>query len=139
MSLPICKTTETACYNVATASLAAAGISGVSVVKGLDNDDVGAPAVLLYSDSAKEHFPFSGVWEVNTHIQVKQIAYDTTLVPSASLADIIFKTFLDDCTGLLNANAKYKCYDYWVSDTNEAINGDAWIEDLTLTIVGVIT
>ena len=101
---------------------------------GIDNDDKIAPAVICYADGATEEFPNSGIYHVRTSIIVKELAADTDV--TSSLGYYIFKSFLSgSAKTILNNYPHYYVYDWFVENTNENTQNDAWVQTYTFNIV----
>lgn len=134
MSLPILRTTENACYCLATASLAAANIQA-QVATGIDNVDKTAPLVVCYAESATEDFPYSGIYHVSTTIVCKEMAFDTNVL-TTPLSDNIFQNFLSGSTiPILNLYPNYYVYNIVVTDTKDSIEEDAHKQEYVLDIL----
>ena len=129
----ILTTTERACANLAASASLSASLD-VTIYCGLDSEEKIAPAVVITADSATEEFPNSGVWHVKTGLTVKEIAADSSF--SSSLASTIFESFLNDTAkGTLNMYPGYFVHDFFVEDTSNTQEGDAWIQTVRLDIV----
>ena len=57
-----------------TAQLTAAGITGTSVYRGVDNDDKAAPCVIVACAELEELFPKGGHYSATTAIMAKSVA-----------------------------------------------------------------
>jgi hypothetical protein len=144
MSLPILRTTELACVACAySASLSASlGLSiDNGIYAGIDNTDKAAPAVICYSDSATEDFPFSAIHHVRTHVMVKQIAADT--LTTSGISDTIFSAFMQDSGSratktILNNYPGFYCYEYFITDTSDNVDGDAWVQEYVFDIISAL-
>lgn len=137
MALPILKSTEDACKYLVTNTVVSQSL-GIPVFTGIDNLDKTGPCVICYGESAQEEFPFSGVYHVTTNIMVKELAADSSV--SSSLAAVIFEGCLTTNTKqILNSySSSYNVYEYWVTDTSNREDGDAWVQEYKLEVVSVL-
>jgi hypothetical protein len=144
MSLPILRTTELACVALAYSASLSANLGLTidnGIYAGISNTDKQAPAVICYTESATEDFPFSGIHHCRTHVMVKQIAYDTST--SSSLSDAVFGTFCSGSNGayakdILNRYPGFFCYEYFIDGTSDSVDGDAWVEEYVFDIVSAL-
>jgi hypothetical protein len=138
MALPILRTTEDACAWLATTASLSASFS-VPVYTGINNLDKTGPCVICYAESATEDFPFSGIYHVSTNIIVKEMAADTST--GSLLATTLFEAFLNNKTktALNSYSSSYFVYEYWVTDTSDTIEQDAWIQQFRLEVVSALT
>ncbi len=131
---PILKATENACAQLALTASVSASLN-VNIYTGIDNETVDAPAVICFADSAREEFPNSGVWHVNTRIYIKEMAADTSV--TSSLSDTIFKAFMSDVDTVtsLNLYPNYYVYDMFSETAENGSEGDAWSQQYVFDIV----
>lgn len=140
MSVSILRTTENAwAALVSSASVNnSLGLTlGNGIYTGIDNSDKNAPMVVCYGESATEVFPFSGIYNVKLRAIVKEMASDTT--NTSSLANTIFSASLSDNTQtILNQYPGFYCYSYWVEDTSDKTDVDAWEQEYVFNCVSAL-
>ncbi len=135
--LPILRTCEEAfAYLANTASISQS--LGLEVLTGIDNLDKTAPCVICFAESSTEDFPFSGIHHVRQTVMVKQMAADSST--SSSVADGIFLTFMNANTKAgLNHHPGFFCYEYWIIDSSNKWEGDAWHQSFTFDVVSALS
>jgi hypothetical protein len=122
----------------ATASLSS-GLN-CTVYAGLaDEEKLQEPAVICWADRSEEEiFPRSNVFRVNAQIIVREIAPDTGLASSGSLAGAVFSAFLGDRAtienNLTNAAPNYFVFSVKAGEMNYETEGDAYIQTLNLRL-----
>ena len=128
---------------MATSASIAAGYNpgtDVFVYRGINNEDVQAPAIICEALDGPEDFPFSGIYHASVNLNVKEMAADVS-GSVGTLADNIFKAFLVSnveslLTGIVS---NYYVYQLLVKDTNNGTSGDAWSQTYSFDIVCGLT
>jgi hypothetical protein len=135
MSFVLTKTEDMIAHFLASSSLSA---SAINIYRGLGNEDKTAPALIIVAESGTEEFPNSGVWHVKTGLMVKELAADSNI--TSSLASSVYEVFLNNTTTKQALSGSgYYCYDLFVEDTANSIEGDTWVQTLRMDIVCALT
>lgn len=134
--------TEQAFKSIAENAIVANNLTA-NVYTGINNEDKVGPAVIIYAESGNEDFPNSGIYRVMLNIRVNEIAYDTVISSSAvnnTISNTIYAAFLNDgAKTTVNSYPNYYVYDFFIHDTRNGVNIDAWTQNITLEVVCALT
>jgi hypothetical protein len=113
-------------------------IAGMSVYKGIANVEKAAPAVIVRVNGITESFPESGLWRVQTAIDVKYIGADSDADSADAVVDAIYAASLDPAINATLAAqvANFKVDGVLVGGSQEEqIADDAWVKTLNLEVI----
>ena len=134
--LSLLRTTETACAELAASASISASLN-CNIYTGLDNEAKEAPAIICGCLDASEDFAGSGIYHIKTDIVVKEIAADTNV--TGSIADVIFEKFSTVSNSTLESRvSNLSILDVFIEGYKQHIDTDAWVQTLSIEIVGCL-
>lgn len=139
---PILLAAEFACASMAYSASVSASLD-VNIYNGTDNQTKVAPAIICNAMQATETYRDSGVWKIVTEIKVKEMAEtpeNKDIVNNGDISGVIWATFQspDAINNLNNQSSDFIAYDIILGDDIKSQEGDAWVQALSLEIIGVL-